>query len=207
MMTALTALAFSSDSSNDATRVRYKTQRVDALNIFYREAGSPSQPTIVLLHGFPSSSHMYRDLIPKLAVNCHVIAADMPGFGYSDQPTVEEFDYTFDHLANVMDHFLDSIGLTRYSIYIQDYGSPVGFRLFSKVSGADSGHHQPKRQRLRRGLEPVLGRIDRALLEGEEPGDGKEDPRFAHSRPRSSSTLRGSAIPRTLVPTVTPLIR
>jgi pimeloyl-ACP methyl ester carboxylesterase len=132
MMTALTASAFASDTITDKTRERYKTQRVDGLNIFYREAGSPSQPTIVLLHGFPSSSHMYRDLIPKLAVNYHVIAADMPGFGYSDQPTVEEFDYTFDHLANVMDHFLDSIGLTRYSIYIQDYGSPVGFRLFLK---------------------------------------------------------------------------
>src|SRR5271165_222432 len=132
IMTALTASAFPSDTGNDTTRVRYKTQRVDALNISYREAGSPVQPTIVLLHGFPSSSHMYRDLIPKLAVNYHVIAADMPGFGYSDQPTVEEFDYTFDHLANVLDHFLDSIGLTRYSIYIQDYGSPVGFRLFPK---------------------------------------------------------------------------
>ncbi|MGP0097470.1 MAG: alpha/beta fold hydrolase, partial [Terriglobales bacterium] len=120
MMTALTATAFPSNTSSDTIRVRYKTQRVDGLNIFYREAGSPSRPTIVLLHGFPSSSHMYRDLIPKLAVNYHVIAADMPGFGYSDQPTVEEFDYTFDHLANVMDHFLDSIGLTRYSIYIQD---------------------------------------------------------------------------------------
>ena len=78
MMTALTASAFASDTITDKTRERYKTQRVDGLNIFYREAGSPSQPTIVLLHGFPSSSHMYRDLIPKLAVNYHVIAADMP---------------------------------------------------------------------------------------------------------------------------------
>lgn len=132
MITALTVSGFASETSVDTARQRYQTRRVDGLNIFYREAGSSSQPTIVLLHGFPSSSHMYRDLIPKLAVSYHVIAADMPGFGYSDQPTVEEFDYTFDHLANVMDHFLDSIGLTRYSIYIQDYGSPVGFRLFLK---------------------------------------------------------------------------
>jgi len=132
MITALTVSGFASETSVDSARQRYQTRRVDGLNIFYREAGSSSQPTIVLLHGFPSSSHMYRDLIPKLAVSYHVIAADMPGFGYSDQPTVEEFDYTFDHLANVMDHFLDSIGLTRYSIYIQDYGSPVGFRLFLK---------------------------------------------------------------------------
>jgi pimeloyl-ACP methyl ester carboxylesterase len=128
----MTALAFGSEKNGPVTQVRYKTQRVDDLNIFYREAGSPSRPTIVLLHGFPSSSHMYRDLIPKLVVNYHVVAADMPGFGYSDQPSVEQFDYTFDHLASVMDHFLDSIGVTRYSIYIQDYGSPVGFRLFLK---------------------------------------------------------------------------
>lgn len=128
----MTALAFRSEKNGPVTQARYKTQRVDDLNIFYREAGSPSRPTIVLLHGFPSSSHMYRDLIPRLAVNYHVVAADMPGFGYSDQPSVEQFDYTFDRLARVMDHFLDSIGVTRYSIYIQDYGSPVGFRLFLK---------------------------------------------------------------------------
>jgi pimeloyl-ACP methyl ester carboxylesterase len=112
--------------------VTYHTVKVDGLNLFYREAGEPSRPTIVLLHGFPSSSHMYRDLIPKLALKYHVIAPDYPGFGYSDQPAVTDFAYTFDHLAAITDDLLNSLRLDRYSIYIQDYGSPVGFRLFVK---------------------------------------------------------------------------
>jgi pimeloyl-ACP methyl ester carboxylesterase len=116
----------------NASRTLYITQPVDGINIFYREAGYKTQPTIVLLHGFPSSSHMYRDLIPKLSGSYHVIAPDMPAFGYSDQPSIDTFQYTFDHLADVMDRFLDAIGVDRYSIYVQDYGSPVGFRLFMK---------------------------------------------------------------------------
>ncbi len=113
-------------------RVFYKRARVHGLSLFYREAGLPSRPTIVLLHGFPSSSHMYRDLIPELSTQYHVIAADMPGFGYSDQPSIEEFDYSFDRLAEVINAFLETIGVEKYSIYIQDYGAPVGFRLFLK---------------------------------------------------------------------------
>ena len=113
-------------------QVTYHTTQVDGLNLFYREAGNPAQPTIVLLHGFPSSSHMYRNLIPQLAVKYHVIAPDYPGFGYSDQPAVTNFAYTFDHLAEVTDDLLNSLHLEKYSIYIQDYGSPVGFRLFVK---------------------------------------------------------------------------
>jgi len=112
--------------------VSYHTNQVEGLSIFYREAGNPSRPTIVLLHGFPSSSHMYRNLIPKLAENYHVIAPDMVGFGYSDQPSAAQFSYTFDHLAQVTDALLDQLKLDHYSIYIQDYGSPVGFRLFVK---------------------------------------------------------------------------
>ncbi|MDX6766561.1 MAG: alpha/beta hydrolase [Candidatus Methylacidiphilales bacterium] len=112
--------------------VKYHTAKVDNLNLFYREAGDPSRPTVVLLHGFPSSSHMYRNLIPLLAEKYHVIAPDYPGFGQSDQPSVDAFAYTFDHLAEVTDHLLDSLKIARYSIYIQDYGSPVGFRLFTK---------------------------------------------------------------------------
>lgn len=112
--------------------VTYHTVKVDGLNIFYREAGEPARPTIVLLHGFPSSSHMYRNLIPKLAVKYHVIAPDYPGFGYSDQPTIADFAYTFDHLAAVTDDLLNALKLEKYSIYIQDYGSPIGFRLFVK---------------------------------------------------------------------------
>ncbi len=113
-------------------RTSYKTAEVETVRIFYREAGSRSRPTIVLLHGFPSSSHMFRDIIPELSDEYHVIAADMPGYGYSDQPSTDQFAYTFDHIAEVMDQFLDSIGVTKYSIYIQDYGAPIGFRLFLK---------------------------------------------------------------------------
>ena len=118
--------------ADEPTRVTYHTTNIDGLNLFYREAGDASRPTVVLLHGFPSSSHMYRDLIPKLAAKYHVIAPDYPGFGYSDQPSVADFAYTFDHLAAVTDDLLNSLKLDRYAIYIQDYGSPIGFRLFVK---------------------------------------------------------------------------
>ena len=113
-------------------RVVYHTQQVNGLNIFYREAGSKKNPTIVLLHGFPSSSHMFRDLIPQLAGHYHIIAADMPGYGYSDMPALDKFTYTFDSIANVMDQFLDSLNVKKYSVYIQDYGAPIGFKLLLK---------------------------------------------------------------------------
>ncbi len=113
-------------------RTTFHTTKVDNVSIFYREAGSPTKPTLVLLHGFPSSSHMYRNLIPKLATRYHVIAPDFPAFGYSSQPTQAEFEYTFANLANLTDKFLDQRGIVKYSIYVQDYGSPVGFRLFVK---------------------------------------------------------------------------
>jgi pimeloyl-ACP methyl ester carboxylesterase len=107
----------------------YRKAQVDGLSLFYREAGPEGAPTVVLLHGFPSSSHMYRNLIPLLATQYHVIAPDYPGFGYSDAPPADEFGYTFDHLAKIVDQFLEQKGIDTYSIYIQDYGSPVGFRL------------------------------------------------------------------------------
>jgi pimeloyl-ACP methyl ester carboxylesterase len=109
--------------------VSYRNATVDGLNIFYRETGPADAPIVVLLHGFPSSSHMYRDLIPLLAAQYHVVAPDYPGFGFSDAPSVEEFPYSFDRLAEIVDRFLDQLGIQKYSIYIQDYGSPVGFRL------------------------------------------------------------------------------
>ncbi len=129
---SITAMAHANERGKEVDQITYKTRKVDGLKIFYREAGPASRPTIVLLHGFPSSSHMFRDLIPELSTKYHVIAADMPGYGYSDQPSVEQFAYTFDHIADVMDDFLDSVGVKKYSIYIQDYGSPIGFRLFLK---------------------------------------------------------------------------
>jgi pimeloyl-ACP methyl ester carboxylesterase len=112
--------------------IHYRTVGVAGIEIFYREAGSPKLPTILLLHGFPTSSHMFRDLIPLLADRYHLIAPDYPGFGYSSRPKVSEFNYTFDHLADVMEGFVDALGLTRYAVYMQDFGGPVGFRLATR---------------------------------------------------------------------------
>jgi pimeloyl-ACP methyl ester carboxylesterase len=114
------------------TRTTYKTVDVDGLRIFYREAGPKNAPHVLLLHGFPSSSHMFRNLIPELAERFHVIAPDYPGFGHSSMPAASEFEYTFDRLAEVMDAFTTRIGLDRYAMYLQDYGAPVGFRLAVK---------------------------------------------------------------------------
>lgn len=110
----------------------YHTVNVDGLNIFYREAGSPDAPTILLLHGFPTSSHMFRNLIPALADRFHLVAPDYPGFGNSSMPTVDEFDYTFDRLAEVMEGFIEAIGLKHYSLYLMDYGAPIGYRIAVK---------------------------------------------------------------------------
>lgn len=110
--------------------VTYQHAAVRGLRIFYRETGSKVSPTIVLLHGFPSSSHMFRDLIPKLAAKFHVIAPDYTGFGYSDAPDVSQFEYTFDNLAAQIEELLfGALGLKKFSIYVQDYGAPVGFRI------------------------------------------------------------------------------
>ncbi len=115
-----------------APQTLHKTVTVDNLDIFYREAGPVDAPTIVLLHGFPTSSHMYRDLIPKLAEDYHVIAPDYPGFGNSSMPSVDNFDYSFDNLAKVTDNFLEKVGAKKYSLYLMDYGAPVGFRIATK---------------------------------------------------------------------------
>lgn len=110
----------------------FNTAKVDGLDIFYREAGPRTAPTVLLLHGFPSSSHMFRDLIPALAGKYHVIAPDYPGFGYSSAPGLDQFHYTFAHLADVMDDFAHQVGLKSYVIYMQDYGGPIGMRLALK---------------------------------------------------------------------------
>jgi pimeloyl-ACP methyl ester carboxylesterase len=119
---------------------KYKYASIDGLKTFYREAGLLDAPTIVLLHGFPSSSHMFRDLIPKLAGEARVIAPDFPAFGYSDQPDRSRFTYTFDNLASVIEKLLfDHLKLQKFSIYVQDYGAPIGFRLASRHPEAIQG--------------------------------------------------------------------
>ena len=114
------------------SQVLYRTVKIEGLDIFYREAGPKDAPTILLLHGFPTSSHMFRNLIPALADKYHVVAPDYPGFGNSSAPSVEAFEYTFDNLGNVIEKFTEQVGLTKYSIYLMDYGAPVGFRLAAK---------------------------------------------------------------------------
>jgi len=109
--------------------IRYQHAIVDGTKIFYREAGSNTSPAILLLHGFPTSSHMFRSLLPELADRYHVVAPDLPGFGFSDAPDRGQFRYTFDHLASTISRFTETIGLERYAIYIFDYGAPVGLRL------------------------------------------------------------------------------
>jgi len=109
--------------------INFKTVNVDGLDIFYREAGNNGNPTILLLHGFPSSSHMYRDLIKDLSKDYHLIAPDYPGFGQSSSPLPSIYDYSFDNLALTINHFIDALGLKKFSLYVQDYGGPVGFRI------------------------------------------------------------------------------
>jgi pimeloyl-ACP methyl ester carboxylesterase len=111
--------------------VSYRTVKVDGLDIFYREAGPVGAPVVLLLHGFPTSSHMFRDLIPALADSYRVIAPDYPGYGNSSMPTVDEFDYSFDNLAKVVDGFTKAVGIEKFTIYVQDYGAPIGYRLAS----------------------------------------------------------------------------
>jgi pimeloyl-ACP methyl ester carboxylesterase len=113
-------------------RTFYKTEKIDDLDIFYREAGPRDANTILLLHGFPTSSHMFRNLIPALSDKFHLVAPDYPGFGNSSMPGVDEYDYTFDSIAEVIDRFTEKLGLNRYSLYMMDYGAPVGYRIAVK---------------------------------------------------------------------------
>jgi pimeloyl-ACP methyl ester carboxylesterase len=140
---------------------------------FYREAGPRDAPAVVLLHGTPASSHMYRNLIPALADRYHVIAPDYPGFGHSERPSVGEFDYTFDALADHVDALLDHLGLTRYALYVQDYGAPVGWRLALR---------HPER------IAAIVTQNGNAFVEGF-VGDAME-PLFAYGRDRSEANAK-----------------
>src|ERR1700747_675809 len=109
--------------------IHYRTAAVADHQIFYREAVYPNQTSLLLLHGFPSSSHMFRNLIPLLSDRFHIVAPDLPGFGFSESPPQSQFKYTFDNLAKIIEAFTETIGLMRYALYVQDYGAPVGYRL------------------------------------------------------------------------------
>jgi len=129
-MLAVAAMAFLSATS--IAQVSYKTIKVDGLNIAYREAGNPANPKLVLLHGFPASSHQYRDLIQSLSDQFHVIAPDYPGFGLSDVPDPATYNYTFEGISQIVEHFLKLKGFDHYGLFAQDYGGPVGFRIVGR---------------------------------------------------------------------------
>lgn len=112
--------------------ISYRSADVDGVKVFYREAGRQGAPKLLLLHGFPSSSHMFRDLVPKLADRFHIVAPDLPGFGQSDMPARDRFAYTFDHIAEVIGRFTEVVGFDRFAMYVFDYGAPTGFRLAVK---------------------------------------------------------------------------
>ena len=116
----------------EAPRVRYQTAKVDGVDVFYRDAGPKNAPVLLLLHGFPTSSHMFRDLIPRLADKYRVIAPDYPGFGYSAAPDRSKFPYTFDKYAEVVDKLVRQLGIEKFALYVMDYGAPVGYRLALK---------------------------------------------------------------------------
>jgi pimeloyl-ACP methyl ester carboxylesterase len=118
--------------SAPAIQIHYQTVKVDGVDVFYRDAGPKDAPVLLLLHGFPTSSHMFRDLIPRLADKYRVIAPDYPGFGFSGAPDHTKFAYTFENYANIIDKLTRQIGVNRYALYVMDYGAPVGFRLAMK---------------------------------------------------------------------------
>ena len=116
-------------ASQNQRQTLHRTVEIDGLDIFYRKAGPADAPTVLLLHGFPTSSHMFRNLIPRLSDRFHLAAPDFPGFGASSMPSMEEFEYSFDNIAGVVEKFVDKLGINSYSIYLMDYGAPVGYRV------------------------------------------------------------------------------
>ncbi|WP_233843816.1 alpha/beta hydrolase [Dyella sp. 2HG41-7] len=139
--------------------IRYRRANVDGFNVFYREAGSPDKPKLLLLHGFPSAGHMFRDLIPQLSEHFHIVAPDLPGFGQSDMPPREQFAYTFDNIAKVIDRFTEVVGFDRFIVYVFDYGAPTGFRIAVKhperIAGIISQNGNAYVEGLSEGWNPI----------------------------------------------------
>lgn len=147
------------ETEPSASLVHYRSINANGQNIFYREAGDKNAPTILLLHGYPTSSHMFRNLIPILSSKYHVIAPDLPGFGYSDAPDRKKFGYTFDNMAKTMQGFIDTLGLKRFAIYVFDYGAPTGYRLAmanpEKITGIISQNGNAYVEGLSSGWNPI----------------------------------------------------
>ncbi len=169
-------------------KVTSHTVEIDGVTIFYREAGRPSLPTLVLLHGFPSSSFMFRDLIPRLSSNFHVLAPDYPGYGYSESPPARLYTYTFDHLAQTIDQFLSKVGATRYILYMHDYGGPIGFRLATAHPERIEGLIIQNANAYEEGLDPQW----RQELEEDIKNGGHRRVQTEHPQPQSSPDPLGS---------------
>src|SRR3984893_3789042 len=159
---------------------RYHYAIVDGSKIFYREAGPKTAPAILLLHGFPTSSHMFRDLIPALADRYHVVAPDLPGFGFSDAPDRASFHYGFDHMADVIDRFTELLGLGHYAVYVFDYGAPVGFRLALR---------HPER------IAAIISQNGNAYLEGLSDGWNPIQAYWKEPSPENRAALRALLTP------------
>jgi len=161
---------------------RFKTVNVDGVNVFYREAGDSSRPTLLLLHGFPTAGHMFRDLIPHLADRFHLVAPDLPGFGMTEMKPRDQFAYTFENIAHVIDRFTDVVGLTKFAIYIFDYGAPVGLRIAAKY---------PER------ISAVITQNGNAYLEGVSPAFAPVQAYWANPTDETRNALRGFLAPAT----------
>jgi pimeloyl-ACP methyl ester carboxylesterase len=161
---------------------RFKTVSVDGVDVFYREAGDPSRPSILLLHGFPSASHMFRDLIPELAGQYHVVAPDLPGFGMTEIKPRDEFTYTFHNIAAVIDRFTEIVGLARFAIYIFDYGAPVGLRIAAK---------HPER------ISAIITQNGNSYLEGVSDAFNPVQAYWANPTDENRNALRGFLAPAT----------
>ncbi|OKS88054.1 alpha/beta fold hydrolase [Mucilaginibacter polytrichastri] len=152
-------LAKSKNQIMETNSVHYRIVKINELNIFYREAGPKDAPILLLIHGYPTSSHMFRNLIPLLSKQYHVIAPDLPGFGYSDAPDRDQYQYTFDNLAKTMQGFIEKLDLKRFAIYVFDYGAPVGFRLAlanpEKITGIISQNGNAYEEGLSKGWNPI----------------------------------------------------
>ncbi len=161
---------------------RHKTVTVDGIDVFYREAGDPSRPSLLLLHGFPTASHMFRDLIPELADHFHLIAPDLPGFGLTEMKPREQFAYTFDHIADLIDRFSEVVGLTRFAVYIFDYGAPVGLRIAAR---------HPDR------ITAIISQNGNTYLEGVSPAFAPVQAYWANPTDENRNALRGFLAPGT----------
>lgn len=170
------------NSKQPSEIVRCRTATVEGLTIFYREAGDPEAPALLLLHGFPTSSHMFRNLMPLLADDYHVIAPDLPGFGYSDGLDRSQFNYSFERLTGIIDRFTDVVGLDRFAIYVFDYGAPVGFRLALK--------HPEK-------ITAIISQNGNAYLEGLSPGWNPIQKYWQEPNEANRAALRNFLTPET----------